>query len=73
MKYIRILLIAASIIVVFIAGWALWKHQESRITITNYEQCLAAGNLVRESYPAVCVTPEGDEFVQPVDPNTIPR
>jgi len=35
---------------------------------TNYEECLALpGSLLRESFPAVCVTKSGETFTQPLD------
>src|SRR3989344_5871135 len=34
--------------------------------ITNYEECVAAGNPVMESNPPQCRTPEGETFVQKV-------
>ena len=36
--------------------------------ITTYEECvMMAGSRVQESYPAVCVTADGDQFVQPLN------
>lgn len=64
MKYIRILLIAASIIVVLVAGYGLWRHQPPKTGITSFETCAAAGYPVQESSPAVCVTPDGRSFKQ---------
>ena len=34
--------------------------------ITNYEECVKAGNPVMESDPAQCRTPDGETFVQEV-------
>jgi hypothetical protein len=33
---------------------------------TTYEECVAQGNPVQESYPAVCVTKDGTRFTQEV-------
>ena len=34
---------------------------------TNYQECTKSkGSLIRESYPAVCVTKSGTEFIQPL-------
>ncbi|MBX7139185.1 MAG: hypothetical protein K1X83_14515 [Oligoflexia bacterium] len=32
-------------------------------TITNYEQCVAAGNAIRKSFPPDCITADGQIFV----------
>lgn len=33
--------------------------------INSYEKCVAAGNLVQETFPTRCVTPGGKAFVGP--------
>ncbi len=33
-------------------------------TVTNFEECVKAGYLVMESYPAKCQTPTGEQFIQ---------
>jgi hypothetical protein len=35
--------------------------------ITNFEECVQAGYAVLESYPARCITPEGESFTQVVE------
>lgn len=40
--------------------------------VTSFEGCVARGYPVQESYPARCVTPEGEEFVEEVVPATPP-
>lgn len=32
--------------------------------ITSYQECVDAGYPVQESYPEVCVTPDGDSFTR---------
>lgn len=35
--------------------------------VTTYAECVSArGSRIQESYPAVCVTALGDQFVQPL-------
>src|SRR3970282_1296825 len=36
------------------------------ITITNFEECVAAGNPVMESYPRQCMDSDGQTFVEEV-------
>ena len=35
--------------------------------ITNFDDCVKAGNPVMESYPRQCSTPEGEVFVEDVE------
>lgn len=35
--------------------------------ISSFQECVAAGNAVMESYPRQCKTAEGDHFVEDVD------
>ncbi len=35
--------------------------------VTSYDECVAAGNPVMESYPTQCRTPDGRIFVNPRD------
>lgn len=35
----------------------------------NYDECTKTrGSIIRESYPAVCVTKDNKEFIQPLSP-----
>jgi len=43
-------------------GWAL----ETSL-IKNFEECVAAGNLVMESYPRQCRTSDGKHFVEEIN------
>lgn len=38
-----------------------------RVEITNFEECVAAGNPVMESFPRQCRTGEGDHFVEDIE------
>lgn len=37
---------------------------KSSSTITNFQECAAAGNPIQQSYPEVCVTASGQRFVK---------
>jgi hypothetical protein len=37
--------------------------------VTNYEECVAAGYPIQESFPPQCVTPDGRTFTGPGDVN----
>jgi len=51
-------------------GWIFWqnfvsKDEESK-NITNYAECVAdKDSKIQASYPEVCVTKDGDRFVNP--------
>jgi len=40
--------------------------EPSQSTITNFEECIAAGNPAMESYPRQCRTPDGKHFVESI-------
>lgn len=39
-----------------------WKSNPKQPTISNFDECLLAGNPVLESYPRVCKTSQGQSF-----------
>jgi len=41
--------------------------EEEPIEITNFEECLAAGNPAMESYPRQCMTKDGQTFIEELD------
>lgn len=42
----------------------LSQSDNRQANISNYEQCVAAGNPILESYPEQCVTPDGRSFTR---------
>jgi hypothetical protein len=51
-------------------GWIFWQNfiqKDSNVKKpTNYTECIAAeGSLLQATYPEVCVTKDGDRFVNP--------
>lgn len=56
-------------IVVLFGGlaWYLSTSKESSVLdeeITSFEECVAAGNTILESYPRECRTPDGETFIE---------
>ena len=49
-----------------IAGWIYLSTHAPGLSIKTYEECVASGNPVMESFPAQCRTPDGRTFMQPV-------
>lgn len=35
--------------------------------VQNFADCAARGNPIQESYPRVCLTPQGKSFTEPLD------
>lgn len=54
---VLVMLVIAAIIGV---GWYVWRNQNKNIT--NFDECVAAGNPVMESYPEQCAA-NGQTFV----------
>ncbi|MBR9681297.1 MAG: hypothetical protein GOV00_00685 [Candidatus Altiarchaeota archaeon] len=60
---VRVLLILLLVVGLGFATFFLTKQGPEA---TNFEECVAAGNPVMESYPRQCRTPEGTTFVEQV-------
>ena len=76
--YVKWLLII--LIIIFLAGVILiyfpLTQQSSRNVpdkITNFIECSGAGYPVAESYPRQCRTPDGDVFIEELNPNLPPQ
>lgn len=46
----------------------LTEDDTKNVSITNYEECAAAGGIILEKYPPVCQTEDGKQFTQDVPP-----
>lgn len=55
--------IALLIIGALLVAFSENTKQNQVLSITNFEECAAAGNPVMESYPEQCRTPDGRVFV----------
>jgi hypothetical protein len=67
----KILLVGVALLLLAIIGAAayLFFQNQSSPTVqpTSYEECTKAeGSVIQESYPATCVTKDGNRFVQPI-------
>ena len=67
----KIVIIAVIVVILVVAIGALLVTPEKEIvsdtsTITNFEECIAAGNPAMESYPRQCRTPDGKHFVESI-------
>ena len=60
-----IMMIVAALVTL---GAFFWQNFDTSriITPTNFKECVAAaGSRIQETYPEVCVTEDGDRFVNP--------
>lgn len=62
LKTIMIIIVLGT---VTLAGWAVWKYLIKGSRVDSYKSCVNAGNPIRTSYPSVCVTKDGKQFVNP--------
>ncbi len=65
---VKMLLIFLAVILVFAVVWLARlrpEEQQKPATISTFEECVAAGNPVQESYPPVCATPDHQRFIGP--------
>ncbi len=49
------------------AGWVLYYRFSASPTVETYRDCVKAGNPVQTSYPAVCITEDGQRFTDPAN------
>jgi hypothetical protein len=62
----RIVIIFSILGVLILAGAAGSYYYYSRMkSVTNYDECVAAGNPIMDSYPEQCMTPDKKHFTNP--------
>ncbi|RJR13663.1 hypothetical protein C4585_01675 [Candidatus Parcubacteria bacterium] len=64
---VAVLLIATGILFTFNS---IQTTDTTVVTVTSFEECVAAGNPVMESYPRQCRSADGQLFVEEVPPQT---
>ena len=62
----RLLAIAGVLLLIAIAVFAYTKFRPAGPVISSFDECVAAGNAVMESYPRQCRTPDGVTFREDV-------
>lgn len=63
MNFRMIILLAIFVV----AGMAFASYTNSIDSVNSFEECVDAGNLVMESSPRECKTPDGKNFVESVE------
>lgn len=67
-----IFIIACTAVITFILSTLVFYYfvsepEENLLPITSFEQCqLSEGSRTQESYPATCITKDGQSFIQPL-------
>jgi hypothetical protein len=63
---VRLLLALAVLLMLALVVWLIWlRPVQQQNNIDNFEECKATGYPIQESYPEVCVVPNGKRFVSP--------
>ncbi|MEX0622179.1 MAG: Gmad2 immunoglobulin-like domain-containing protein [Candidatus Woykebacteria bacterium] len=66
----KILIPGLLMIIVLVAAAFVWfgrkQTTDTKPSVSNFDECAAAGYSVLESYPARCVTPDGKSFTQDI-------
>lgn len=71
------IIVSLILAIIILGGIGYWIYNSSDTvtevpTVTNFDECAAAGYPVTQSYPRQCRTPEGDVFTETVAPVTPP-
>ncbi len=61
--FVGILAVFAAALIAFVAFLAGSPTGEK---ITGYDDCVAGGGMILESYPERCITEDGDSFTRPI-------
>ncbi|MGH7157864.1 MAG: hypothetical protein ACREGD_02175 [Candidatus Saccharimonadales bacterium] len=57
-----LILLLAAVGLLFVIWFAWVRPEEESANITSFDDCKAAGYPVQESFPEVCVAPDGQRF-----------
>ena len=64
-KIIAILcFLLAALSILFLVMYPQYQERSQRPTVNSFDECVAAGYPVMESYPRQCATPGGRNFVE---------
>lgn len=64
-----IIAIVGLILIAVVYAWWQSFNAVTLVTVNSYEECVAKGYPVMESYPMQCKTPDGRTFVSSEDLN----
>jgi len=66
-KFLKIFIVILTVFFCLIIIYLYFQNQQlkNQIKVTNFEECsLVKGARIQQSYPATCVMPSGERFVQ---------
>lgn len=63
---VAVVLLVAIYLIYITYGQTNRDKNNSQTSVSSFDDCVAAGNAVQESYPPICVTPEGKSFTQDI-------
>lgn len=61
----KVVLVALAVVGLMVVVWLGWLRADSKLPVSSFETCKAAGFTVQESHPLVCVTDDGRRFTAP--------
>lgn len=60
--WVWLLILSASLSVAYFIGYDIGYEKAVKNSVNSFQDCVAAGYPVQESYPEVCRTPGGKSF-----------
>jgi|GEM_PF-1215932 len=64
--YVKLVIIVAAVLGLCLVVWGAWvRPAQKAADISSFGECREAGNQIQETYPEVCLTPQGRRFVNP--------
>ena len=63
--YQKLFMILGTVLAI-VLGFFFWNNRGD-MDVSNFDDCVRAGNPIMESYPRQCRTPDGRNFVEDVD------
>lgn len=61
----KVILVVSSVLIL-----AACQTSVSNLNVSSFEECVAAGNPVMESFPEKCKTPDGRQFIREIQEPT---
>lgn len=63
-KTMKLIILLIAVVAVVLVGVLVTSGDDDTAQITNYEECVAAGYPIMESYPEQCAVPDGPSFTR---------
>lgn len=61
----NLIIIVTTLIILAAAGVGAYFYMQRTKPVNSYDECVAAGHPVMESYPEQCTGPDGKQFINP--------